>query len=251
MAKIDVFISHSPFDKRLAEGLRYVLAGAGLSSWLDCAEVAEGEQIPASVRKAADNCRCFCAAITPRYDELWYARMTAELANGRGFGRHPVKVIPCLMEGEPPPFLTEERFVDFRKDPVTAQVELIDELREHRRALREHGTWAVVDSAAAFLGSVLLASNGQSGEREVAQQDYHAWLLGLANHRALGRALSSRGMPVPASKDDRISALLAAAPVTEALHETLTATDVARICRVLDMPPSPSKAANIRHLLGE
>jgi hypothetical protein len=251
MAKIDAFISHSPFDKRLAEGLRYVLASAGMSSWLDCAEVATGEQIPVSVRKAADNCRCFCAVITPRYDESWYSRMTAELANSRDGGRHPVKVVPCLMEGEPPAFLTEERFIDFRKDPARAQVELAAELRGYKNGHPDHGTWAVVGAAAAFLGTILLASNSRANEREEAQSDYYAWLLGLANHRALGRALSSRGMPVPASKDDRISALLVVAPMEEALEETLTATDVARICRVLDMPATGSKVENIRHLLGE
>lgn len=249
MAKIDVFISHSLFDKRLAEGLRYVLASQGLSSWLDCAEIATGEQIPVSVRKAADNCRCFCAVITPRYDEGWYARMTAELAASRNGGEPPVKVVPCLMEGEPPAFLTEERFVDFRKDPAGAQVQLIDELRGHRKG-HSNGTWAVVDSAAAFLGTVLLAHSLHSIEREAALADYYAWLLGLADYKALGRALSSRGAHVPASKDDRIAALLAAAPVAEALQETLTASDVARICRALDMPTSMSKADNIHKLLG-
>lgn len=250
MAKIDVFISHSPFDKRIADGLRYVLAGAGVSSWLDCAEVAADEQIPAAVRRAAGNCRCFCAVITPRYDPSWYSRMSAELASSRGASSY-VTVIPCLMEGKPPAYLTEERIIDFRKDPVKAHVQLLSELRGHRRGLDEHGTWAVVDAAAGFLGTVLLASVGQSKEREAAQADYHTWLLGLADHRALGKALSSRGLPVPASKDDRISALLAAAPVTRALEETLTASDVARICRVLDMPASSSKADNIRQLLGE
>lgn len=249
MAKIDAFVSHSPFDRRLAEGLRYVLASAGLSAWLDCAEVGAGEEIPLSVRRAADNCRCFCALITPRYDDIWYSRMTAELARGRGV-RSPVKVIPCLMEGEPPAFLTEERFLDFRKDPAAAQVQLIDELRVSRGGGAEQGTWAVVGSAAAFLGAVLLASSWQSSERAAAQADYHAWLLGLARHRALGRALASRGLPVPPSKDDRITALLEAASMEEALQDTLTAADVARLCRVLDMPATSSKAANIRHLLG-
>lgn len=250
MAKIDAFISHSPLDKRLAEGLRYVLASAGLSSWLDCAEVAQGEEIPCSVLRAADNCRCFCAVITPRYDDTSYPRMTAELAQSRGTS-HPAKVIPCLMEGEPPAFLTEERFIDFRKDPVAAQVQLIDELRGHRRGRAEHGTWAVVGAAGAFLGTVLLSSSWQSSERAAAQADYHAWLLGLARHHALGRALSSRGVPVPASKDDRIAALLDAAPMEVVLQETFSAAEVARLCRVLDMPASTSKADNIRHLLGQ
>jgi hypothetical protein len=248
MAKIDVFISHSPFDKRLAEGLRYVLASAGLSSWLDCAEVAAGEQIPISVRKAADNCRFFCAVITPRYAETWYSRMTEELTSGREGGKHHVRVIPCLMEGAPPAYLTEERFIDFRKDPAKAQFQLTSELRGYRNG-QERGNWAVLGSAAAFFGTVLIAAD-ESKEREAALAEYHAWLLGLANHRALGRALSTRGMPVPASKDDRIVAVIEAVPMADALSETLRAAEVVRICRALDMPSNGTKAENIRKLLG-
>lgn len=251
MARIDVFISHSPSDKRLAEGIRYVLRGAGLSCWLDSSETATGDILPRSVLRAADNCRSFCSLVTPRYTELWFNKLDSELARHGSKSGSPTRLLGCLMEGEVPRFLNQRPFIDFRKDPAKAQVELTAALRGQGRLENERGTWAVLNAAPAFLGTVLLSTNRHAGERRAAEADYHVWLLGLATRSALGRALATRGIPVPEHKDDRISALLESTPVDEILADALTEHEVARICNVLDLPASASKSDNVRRLLGE
>jgi hypothetical protein len=249
MAECDVFVSYSSIDVRIAQGLSIVLSRGGHVPWIDTCEVRAGEPVPESLRKALRSCRFLCAVITPNYGKSWYTRMEAELMKSREGVLAPVRVLPCLFSGELPAFIGERNYVDFRTSPQLAEQRLLTALASHRKVQDDRGKVAAVGGMAAAVALIAWAFSQESDEEIEKRRYKQSVLLGLANHHALGRILAMRDIPVPAKKLDRISAVLNAVPITEALDELFSSEELKAICEAFDVPVGRTKAERIHNIL--
>jgi len=246
MATVDVFISYSSLDLRIAEGLRMVLVHAGHTVWFDRHEVRAGEQVPNAIRKALRRCRFLCAIITPNYGKTWYTRMEAEFMRWREGILAPERVIPCLISGDVPVFLGERSYIDFRSDWQRAEKRLLADLASHKKVQDDRSTLFGVGAVIVAAGIAAVALSGDSDEQIAARRG----MLECAKHPALGRLLSTRGIPAPSKKVDRVASVLENVPMAEALDELFSPEQLGFFCDQLRVPRGRSKAERIRNILG-
>ena len=122
MSAFDIFLSHNSADKRAVEVIAHKLKDAGVEPWLDKWCLIPGKTFQSGLADALRSCPTCAVFIGPAGIGDW-AREEILVATGRAAKETGYRLIPILLPGvsDPfdysklPPFLTQRKWVDFRK----------------------------------------------------------------------------------------------------------------------------------------
>jgi hypothetical protein len=117
-----VFLCHSHEDKQFARKLAIALAGAGFRVWIDEAEIRVGESLIGKIEEGISGVTHLVAILSPASLQSRWCREELRMALARQIGGKELVVLPVLLgDCEPPGFLQEKRYADFRKAGRFAQ----------------------------------------------------------------------------------------------------------------------------------
>lgn len=109
-----VFISHNHEDKPFVRRLGADLAAAGVSPWIDEAEINIGDSLIAKISAAIDTMDYFAAVLSPRSASSAWVQQELEQALTTQLASRQVKVLPILVEKcDIPGFLRGKLYADF------------------------------------------------------------------------------------------------------------------------------------------
>jgi TIR domain len=124
-----IFLSHSsrdnPFARKLADDLR----AAGLTVWVDEAEIQIGDSLIAKLESGIEDMEYLAVVLSPDSVSSEWVKREVAMALTDEIGSRRVKVLPllyrdCLLPG----FLRDKKYADFRKPQSTNPLS-IDSLR--------------------------------------------------------------------------------------------------------------------------
>ncbi len=250
--KFDVFISYASEDLYIAQAIASDLKKQGLTVWLDRDCLGAGQRIADAVATGIRSSKLLCALVTPRYrTSNWVGIELSKMEDREGI-LAPTRVIALLIEGEMPGFLSDRKYIDFRRNPDSAVTELVARTKaliaeQGSRKLAAFGVATVITIALAHLSQDTTDQDDDDGPGSAAVSP--AALLNVAQHQALGSALRNRGQLVPRTKADRISLLIDFGVDEHLLDELFTADDAAEIMEALGCDAYRSKKANIESII--
>jgi hypothetical protein len=117
-----VFLSHSHSDNAIARRLASDLRAAGVTVWIDEAELGVGDSLIRKIGNAIDSTDFLVVLLSPdSVASEWVLRET-EVALTKEFMGRRVRVLPLLVRDcTVPPFLTDKIYADFRNAAVYQQ----------------------------------------------------------------------------------------------------------------------------------
>ena len=90
--RIDVFISHSARNRRLAEEIERILSSAGLTCWIAPKDVPAGANYARSISDAISRSRTLVAVLTPDANQSEHVAREVELAVNEGLRIVPMRL---------------------------------------------------------------------------------------------------------------------------------------------------------------
>lgn len=234
-------VSYASEDVGYAHQLSVALTSLGKTFWLDKNNSLGGAATEADLQEAVGACQFVCASISPRYSAKWYTRLEAKFALAREGILAPVRLIPCLFEGELPGFLGTRNYVDFRHgDPDRSLAELGRALTSHaaQHSKREAtAKWASAAVVAVALVTAITVSGRTAHEAAV-----RSVLTAFPTHRRLGEMLREDGHRAPVRKDHRVDAAIEAYGATrELVADVLTVATMRCACHDIGVPSAGSR----------
>lgn len=225
----DVMISYNRADATLAHPLCVALKSRGYTVWLDQEQTTTGRTTEAELNQAVKASRFVCAVVTPRYGRTYYTALEVIRVKDREGILAPVRLLPCLFEGELPAFIPGLNYADFRNEAwMSGLEELCRSLTNHTADQDKlSGTAKVVGVAAVVFAAWTLLGNSRTSGRE----DVVRALLNSVKDRVhveLGRRLRADGRDVPAAKPDRVDAAIRAYGPTPELVAAVVSYPVLR-----------------------
>ena len=114
--KIQVFLSYSRDDKKIADRLGSDLSSHGIDIWIDDKNISLGESILSGIQEGLNSSDYLLLLLTPKaiasqwVKTEWLTKFSKQVQSGS------IQVIPLMMEDcELPLFLLDRKYADFRK----------------------------------------------------------------------------------------------------------------------------------------
>src|SRR5262245_55785249 len=116
MKNKSIFLSHSSRDKLFARKLAGDLRAAGLTVWVDEAEIQIGDSLIAKLESGIDDMEYLAVVLSPDSVSSEWVKREVAMALTKEINNRRVKVVPllyrdCLLPG----FLRDKKYADFRK----------------------------------------------------------------------------------------------------------------------------------------
>lgn len=119
-----IFLSHSHEDNRFARRLAHDLITAGVTVWLDEAELGPGDSVIEKIGQAIDATDYLGVLLSRHSVQSEWVRREVEIALTQEIAGRIVKVVPILVDNcEIPPFLRARIYADFR-EPANYEAQL-------------------------------------------------------------------------------------------------------------------------------
>ena len=119
-----IFLSHSHEDNRFARRLAHDLITAGVTVWLDEAELGPGDSVIEKIGEAIDATDFLGVLLSRHSVQSEWVRREVEIALTEEIAGRIVKVVPILVgDCEIPPFLRARIYADFR-EPANYELQL-------------------------------------------------------------------------------------------------------------------------------
>ncbi len=149
------FISYSRQDQHFAFFLADLLKRLGYDVWMDRQSIPGGARWAAEIEKAVQECSAFTVLITPSALNSEWVNREIDAAV-----RHGKRIVPMLLEGEPPEALKEYQWVDLRavlgeieKAFPSSMTAFLKEAEEQLNSLDKGVRVGMVQSITALLAS--------------------------------------------------------------------------------------------------
>lgn len=229
-------VSYCAVDNALATRLAAELRARGLSVWLDRERTVAGDPTDRELVAAIRSSRFVCAVVTPRYGRTWYTRFEALRAKAAEGMMAPVRLIPCLFEGELPAFIGERNYADFRSNGWDHGLNHLGRsLRSHvRERQRRSDVAAVVGVSAAVVAGAVALGRLFDGAREAAATRL---LEETPSHTRLGQLLRANDEVVPTRKAERIAAAIEVFGVDlDVIAKVASRAGLAALCTKYGLP---------------
>jgi glycosyltransferase involved in cell wall biosynthesis len=137
----DVFLCHAHEDKEtIVRPLRHALERAGISYWLDEAEIGWGESISGQIEHGLSTSRYLLVVLSHTFVAKSYARAELRAMLQKQLSTGEVRVLPLLVGAAGPileqfPLLGESRHLVWDGNPETVVAELLQLLQPGRRSV--------------------------------------------------------------------------------------------------------------------
>jgi hypothetical protein len=122
VSQFDVFLSHSSLDKAWVSQLKDDLLRYGVSVWLDRDEIRPGDLFVDALEQALDQCRAVALIVSPASLKSGWVKEEYHRALSLTQDKQtPLQLIPVILhEAEPPGFLKNRSWIDFREKSAYA-----------------------------------------------------------------------------------------------------------------------------------